>query len=172
MRRKALLTPDEEVADVRALTPARLADWGLRGLILDADNTLVPRNDYHLDPQTRAWLEDVQAAGVKVCVLSNSAKPRKVAAMVAAFGIPALALARKPLRSGFRRALALLGTTIAETAMVGDQIFTDILGGNLMGLRTILVPPLSGNDFIVYRLLGRTLERPFLKHRGGGGRDG
>jgi HAD superfamily phosphatase (TIGR01668 family) len=163
VRRRHWLRPDVMVPSVLDLTPERLAQWGVRGLVLDADNTLVPRNRYALTPEVHAWLDAVRASGVRCCILSNSASPRKVAAMVSTFDMPALSLARKPLAAGFRRALTLLGTTPAETAMVGDQVFTDILGGNRMGLLTVLVRPVSTNDFILYRLLGRTLERPLLR---------
>ncbi|MBI5830878.1 MAG: YqeG family HAD IIIA-type phosphatase [Armatimonadetes bacterium] len=160
-----LIRPDHCLDTVLELTPERLAGWGIRALIMDADNTLVPRNAYHLDTATRAWLEALIADGVRLCVLSNSAQPRKVARMVAELGIPTLALARKPARAGFRRALAAMAVEAGETAMVGDQLFTDIVGGNRMGMRTVLVRPCSTNDFIVYRLLGRPLERPLLRRR-------
>jgi len=165
MTPRQLIMPDHCLASVHDLTCERLAEWGVRALIMDADNTLVPRSAYHLDTRTRAWLQALLDGGVRLCILSNSAQPRKVARMVAELGIPTLALARKPARSGFRRALAAMGVEARETAMVGDQLFTDIVGGNRMGMRTVLVRPCSDNDFIVYRLLGRTLERPLLRQR-------
>ena len=168
---RQLIRPDHCLDSVLDLSPEQLAAWGIRALLMDADNTLVPRNAYHLEPATRDWLLSLQAAGIGLCILSNSAQPRKVARMVAELGIPTLALARKPARSGFRRALSALGVEPREAAMVGDQLFTDIVGGNRMGLRTILVRPCSDNDFIVYRLLGRTLERPLLRRRWARGAD-
>lgn len=165
MRFRHWLHPTHCFDRVHDLRPEWLAAQGLRALLLDADNTLVPRHAYTLDDETRAWLELLLAAEVKLAILSNSASPRQVAKMVADYDIPTLALARKPARAGFRRALRRLDTEPGETAMVGDQLFTDILGGNRMGLRTILVPPCSDNDFIVYRIFGRTLERPLLRRR-------
>ncbi len=159
------LHPTHVFDRVHDVQPDWLAAHGLRALLLDADNTLVPRHAYHLDDETRAWIELLLSHQLRLAILSNSASPRQVAKMVADYDIPTLALARKPARSGFRRALQRLDVTPAETAMVGDQLFTDILGGNRMGLRTILVPPCSTNDFIVYRLFGRTLERPLLRRR-------
>jgi HAD superfamily phosphatase (TIGR01668 family) len=145
------------------LTPEFCAEHGIRGIILDADNTLVPRKDYILREDTEAWIRSLQAAGCKLCILSNSGHPKAVAEMVGAHGMHTLCLARKPLRAGYRRALAHLGTALSESAMVGDQLFTDILGGNRMGMLTIMVRPMSTNDFILYRLFGRPVERPLMR---------
>lgn len=158
-----LLTPTFVLSSVLELTVERLDELDVRALILDADNTLVPRNQYQLDAPVIAWIEALQASGRKLCVLSNSASPRRVAAMVAPWGIPTLSLARKPLRGGFARALRLLDTPAAQTAMVGDQLLTDILGGNAAGLRTVMVRPVSSNDFVLYRWFGRRVERRVLR---------
>lgn len=160
-----MLRPDLVLGSVLELTPGFLAARGLRGLMFDADNTLVPRSHYHPSPAVAAWLEGLRAAGIALCILSNSRHIAKVAAMGQAFGMPAISLARKPARSGFVRALKLLGTAADETAMVGDQLFTDILGGNLAGVTTILVPPLHHRDFILYRPL-RPVERRLLRRWG------
>lgn len=156
------LRPDLFLDHVTDLTPELLRARGWRGVILDADNTVVPRSRYQLDERTAGWLHALTAAGVRLCILSNSAHFRQVAAMAEPHGMAAIAFARKPFASGFRRALRALGTTPAETVMVGDQLFTDILGGNLAGLTTVMVPPLTGDDFIGYRLL-RPVERRLLR---------
>ena len=162
MSRKSWLWPDLYLERIIDITPELLAEHGLRALIMDADNTLVPRSDYVLDKPTAAWIERLQAAGVKFCILSNSMQARAVGEMVAPYGIPTLSRARKPAKAGFYRALRAIDATIDETAMVGDQLFTDIVGGNRMGMTTIMVKQVTTNDFIVYRLLGRTLERPLM----------
>lgn len=161
----SLLRPDYRLPGVCDVTPAWLTERGLRGVILDADNCLVPRQKYLLNEPTSAWFEAVLGAGVQVCILSNSGHVRQVQAMVEPFGVKAISLARKPLGSGFRRALALLGTTPAETVMVGDQILTDILGGNAAGLTTVYVPPLTNRDFVLYGPF-RRLERRWLRNWG------
>lgn len=160
-----MLRPDLILGSVLEVTPAFCAERGLRGLMFDADNTLVPRSHYHPSPATARWLGELRAAGLALCILSNSRHVGKVAAMGQAFGMPAVSLARKPARSGFRRALALLGTAADQTAMVGDQIFTDILGGNRAGVTTILVTPLHHRDFVLYRPL-RRVERRLLRRWG------
>ncbi len=157
------LAPRLVLPSVCEVTPALLDQYGITGVILDADNTLVPRKDYQLDPPVAAWIELMQASGRRLCVLSNSQHIRRVAAMVAPYQMPAFSLARKPFRSGFRRAMKALATTPEQTVMIGDQILTDILGGNLAGMLTIFVPPMTGNDFVLYRLM-RPMERRMLRH--------
>ncbi|MBI2300959.1 MAG: YqeG family HAD IIIA-type phosphatase [Armatimonadetes bacterium] len=158
----SLLKPDLVVCGVLELTPKFLDAHRIRGLILDADNTLVPRSRYELPADVIDWIEGLQASGRRLCILSNSAHVRRVAAMVEPYGMTAISMAQKPFRSGFRRALAGLGTAPAETAMVGDQLFTDILGGNAAGLLTVLVRPITGSDFVGYRPV-RPLERWLLR---------
>lgn len=159
---KRYLAPDLTVASILDISPELLDRHGIRGLILDADNTLVPRQQYALDHAVTNWIRRLQDHGRRLCILSNSGHVRKVAGMVAPFEMAAISLARKPFPSGFRRALTALGTTARETAMVGDQMLTDILGGNLAGMLTIMVEPLSTNDFIGYRLM-RPLERRLMR---------
>lgn len=156
------LAPRLYVPSLAAITAELLDEHGVTGVILDADNTLVPRQKYHLDDERRAWLTDLQAAGKRFCVLSNSFHVGGIQRMVDEFGIPTISVARKPMRQGFRRALAALGTTPAETCIVGDQLLTDILGGNLAGMLTIMVPPLTGRDFIAYAPF-RPVERWLLR---------
>jgi hypothetical protein len=156
------LKPDLALASVHELTPELLGEHGRRAVVLDADNTLVPRNRYHLSECTAGWITALQAAGVSLCILSNTAHVVKVARMVEAYGMAAIPFARKPFRGGFTRALKALGTTAEETCMVGDQLFTDILGGNLAGLLTVYVPPVSRHDFAPYKL-ARVIERRLLR---------
>ena len=156
------LAPRLVLPSVCEVTPALLDERGITGIILDADNTLVPRKDYKLEPEVAAWIETMQASGRKLCVLSNSQHVRRVAAMVAPYQMPAFSLARKPFGSGFRRAMKALGTTAEQTVMIGDQLLTDILGGNLAGMLTIFVPPMTGNDFVLYRVM-RPVERRLLR---------
>lgn len=156
------LTPDIILPAVTDITPDLCDRHGIRGLILDADNTLVPRMKYTLTADVAGWIGELQESGRKLCILSNSAKAGQVARMVAPHGMEAISLARKPFGSGFRKALRLLGTEPEETAMIGDQMMTDILGGNLAGMLTIMVSPLSSRDFILYSLV-RPLERRLLK---------
>lgn len=156
-----LLTPNRYLPSIHALQPAELAAQGISGLIVDLDNTLIPWHGG--DPADRRLADLVSSfadAGIKVCIVSNNWGPR-VDAFGEALQVPVVPRAMKPRRGPFRRAMELLGTTTGETAVVGDQLFTDILGGNRLGLYTILVRPMSTREFVGTRMV-RRLERIVL----------
>lgn len=133
-----------------------LKNLGVKGIIADFDNTLVPWDDRSLYPLLSTWLRELQDEGFKICIVSNS-RSKRGKKIASSFDIPAIWSATKPRHRAFRRAMALLQLSPAETAVIGDQIFTDILGGNRMGLYTILVLPMSDHDFIGTRIV-RWLE--------------
>ena len=100
--------------------------------------------------------------GLKLCISSNSDQRARVRAIGRELVVPQLSWASKPRRWGFRQAMELMGTIPQTTAVVGDQIFTDVWGGNRLDLWTILVCPLSTNDFVTTRVV-RLLERWLLR---------
>lgn len=157
----ATLRPGEYRESIFKIDLERLRQRGIRAIMLDLDNTLVQWN--HPEPPAGlvVWLERVKAAGFSVCIVSNNSGTR-VSQFAGKVGIPFIAKAGKPRRKGFRAAMALLGVTPAQTAVVGDQIFTDVLGGNRAGAHTILVVPLDPREFIGTRLV-RTVERLILR---------
>ena len=124
--------------------------------MFDIDNTVTMWGSDKVHPNTLKWLEGAKAHGFRVCLLSNNRKARidNISCML---DIPS-AKGFKPFGSAFRSALSLLGTSPQETAIIGDQIFTDILGGNRAGFYTILVKPLSTTEFFTTRFF-RKLER-------------
>lgn len=153
------------------LRPVRLAeavweidlDWlagrGIRGLILDLDNTLVDWNGTRVRPQVRAWLEAARRRGMRLCVASNAMRGGRVARVARALALTAVPRAGKPFPVAFRRAMAALGTEARTTCAIGDQVFTDMLGANWLGMMTILVKPLSRRESPHTRLI-RLVERP------------
>lgn len=157
MRLLALLAPREVAASVYDIDPAALAQRGLRGVILDLDNTLTPWGAAEPDPRLGPWLRRATEAGLRVCVASNALEGRARAFSEAA-GVPVVGHAGKPRARAFRRALEVVGTTPEATAVVGDQLFTDVLGGNRIGCWTILVHPLSPREFPGTRIT-RLVER-------------
>lgn len=161
----ALLRPAEYHRTVHSLDPAGLRARGIAGLIVDLDGTLTGWNQREATPEVRQWLQRCAAAGLRLIIASNNGRER-VAAFADAVGVPFLANAGKPGRGAFRRAMALLRTNPEETAVVGDQVFTDVLGGNRLGLYTILVTPLSRREFFGTRLISRPLERWVLRRYG------
>lgn len=111
---------------------------GINSLLLDLDNTLVPYNSLEITEETVAWIELVQAAGLALCLVSN-AHPTRLEKTAGPLGLPFVGLAKKPRRQGFRRGLEVLQAKADETAIIGDQIFTDVLGGKRSGLFTIYI---------------------------------
>ena len=151
------LIPSRYASSILALDPGGLVADGIRGLILDLDNTVVEWNAPAPAEAVRQWVGRVRAAGVQMCIVSNNFSSR-TQAIGRALDVPVVAAAVKPIPWGFRRAMALMGTQASRTALIGDQVFTDILGGNLLGVCTILVEPLSTREFPTTRLI-RRLER-------------
>lgn len=154
-----LITPSRVAATLAGLDPAELVAGGIRGVILDFDNTILPWGEATPLPEVLRWVPRLRAAGMAGCIVSNnfSLRVRRVGAML---GIPVVGWALKPLPIGFWRAMAIMGTRPATTALIGDQLFTDVLGGNLLGMTTILVEPLSADEFPTTRLV-RRIERLF-----------
>lgn len=155
----ALLRPDLYASSLCQIDLSRLAAAGIKGIVFDIDNTVVRWGSQDVSDVVFEWLGDAKAQGFRMCVLSNNLK-RRIEDVSRILGIPA-ARGLKPTKSAFRSALALLGTTPRETAVVGDQLFTDVLGGNLVGLYTVLVKPMSDAEFITTRVV-RRLEKVVL----------
>lgn len=153
----SLFTPDRAVASVADLDPALLLGGGIRGIILDLDNTIVPWGEATPPPFVREWVRRVRAGGLRACIVSNNSRVW-VAQVGEILDLPVVGWAVKPMPFGLLRAMALMGTRRRETALIGDQLFTDVLGGNLLGVHTILVEPLSVREFATTRLV-RRIER-------------
>jgi len=155
-----VVRPDVIVDSVLEVTPALLGRFGVRGVLVDLDDTLVASNADDFAPGAERWVSDVRAAGVAVAILSNGERER-VRRLAARLEVRAFALVGKPFWFAYRRGLAALGTTPAETAMVGDQLFTDVLGANCAGLTSILVRPLTPGK-LPHTRVARRLERRIL----------
>ena len=138
---------------------------GIRGVILDLDNTIVPWGSREVGPKLPAWIASARAADLQLCIVSNNMGSR-VQSIADRLGLPVVAGALKPRRRAIRRALVVMGTTADATALVGDQLLTDILGGNRLGLHTILVRPQGQREFVLTRL-ARLVERMLLRRDGG-----
>lgn len=155
------LMPDERFDSFRGADADFLRASGVRALLLDIDNTLEPYENAEPGEEVRAWLASLSDAGIGVAFVSNNDEAR-VARFNRTLGYPAFARARKPLGKYIRRAMRTLGATPRETALMGDQIFTDVLAAHLAGLRAYLVPPIRDKRDALTRFK-RHLERPILK---------
>lgn len=150
------LTPTQYVREVTQLDPGALWAEGVRGVILDLDNTVVAWDAPAPSAEVAVWIARLRSTGLEVCIVSNNfARARAIAQ---GLQLPVVAGAIKPGPWAFRRAMAIMGTPAPRTALVGDQLFTDVLGGNLLGMRTVLVDPLSTDEFPTTRLV-RAVER-------------
>ena len=129
------------------IDPAALARRGIRLLLADLDNTLVPYGVPEPTQPVREWTAALRERGVTLFVLSNNRHPQRPERFCTALGVPYIGHAGKPKAGSFYRAMEQMGCTPEQTAIVGDQIFTDILGGSRAGVTTLLVEPirLAGN---------------------------
>ena len=147
---------------VVGITTRFLAANGIKGLVVDVDNTLAKHDCPTPEQFAVQWIDAMKQAGIKVVIISNNAKER-VQPFSDALGVPFVYDAKKPLNKGYKQALKMMGLTKREVAMVGDQIFTDMLGGNLAGLTTILVNPIDTDTDIAQIRFKRTLENLIVK---------
>jgi putative phosphatase len=155
-----LLTPDGMADRVEDITLERLTSMGVRGVALDLDNTIVPWHTADVTPAVSAWVSAIRQGGMRMCLVTNNYASH-AADVARDLGIPIVAGALKPLPVAFRSALAALGVPAANSAVIGDQLFTDVLGGKLLGMQAILVKPIGGREFFTTRLM-RMMERPLL----------
>ena len=149
--------PDAEVRRLTDIPLERLdalVGARIRGVIVDLDNTVCAYGEPRVAPGVAAWIAQARSRGLRCVVVSNNFTER-VASIGAALEIPYVPNALKPLPPAFLRALRLLGTRPAETVVIGDQLFTDVLGGKLLGLRAILTHPIIDRDFPITRILRR-----------------
>jgi HAD superfamily phosphatase (TIGR01668 family) len=136
-----LFKPDIKLEKVTDITPEILKKYGIDSLILDVDNTLSTHHGFVLTDGLENWLDLMRNSKINLIILSNS-KEKRVKPFAEKIGLPYISLGLKPLPSGYIRAVKALGSNRKNTAIVGDQIFTDILGGNLVGIKTILLTPI------------------------------
>lgn len=142
-----LVCPSLIVKSLYDINTGELRELGIRGFIFDLDNTIIPWDSETMQPEVITWMEDLLEIGFKLCLVSNNWNKR-VRRIAEDLGIPFVSRAYKPAKTGFRQAAGLMNLPPKEVAVVGDQLFTDILGGNRNGMYTIMVAPLSSQEFI------------------------
>ncbi|AEF17186.1 MULTISPECIES: YqeG family HAD IIIA-type phosphatase [Thermoanaerobacterium] len=155
------LIPDMYANSIYDIDFENLKKRGITSLIFDIDNTLVPQKVLNPDRKVINLFKFLKSKGFKVCLISNNTTKR-VNNFTKDTGVKGISWAIKPRKSAFYKALEMLDSTPDETAIIGDQIFTDILGGHRVGLFTILVRPLSSEEFGWTKIM-RKLEKKVLK---------
>ena len=158
-----MLTPDLYYRSVLDIDLAALAEKGVTTLLLDLDNTLLPRDSGVVPDDIKAWADGLAASGFTACLVSNNWHER-VVRVAGELGFELVSKAVKPLPFAFWAALRRAGSTRRTAAVVGDQMFTDVLGGKLTGIMTVLVCPMSEAD-LPHTLFLRRIERVLLAGR-------
>lgn len=159
-----VLFPDQYLDSVYDIDYGALMRAGITNLIYDIDNTLAPFDVAEPFPKTLELFAGLRGRGFNICLLSNNSHARVEGFCVSLshLDVGFVAKAGKPGRRGLRRAMALVGATGASTALIGDQVFTDVWCAKRSGVYSILVKPLSGRDEFTVRIK-RALERQVLK---------
>jgi len=153
--------PDMYVRNINTVPYEKLLEKNIKGLIFDIDNTLVPFDIPQPTEEIISFFENLKEMGFKICLFSNNNQAR-VEFFNENLGLPAIFKARKPSSKGIKKALMLLGTTKENTAIIGDQIFTDVWCGNRQNMITILVKPVATRDEFTVKLK-RGIERIVVK---------
>ena len=146
-----------------ALDVEELKERGIEALIIDLDNTLLPWHTEMLDKKTMEWLDNARKSGMRLCILTNNKKER-IERICSEIGIRGIWSATKPFPAGFGKALSYLQVSRSRCAVIGDQLLTDILGGNAAGFFTILVDPLSVSEMAWTRFV-RRIERILFRRK-------
>ncbi|MBO5945636.1 MAG: YqeG family HAD IIIA-type phosphatase [Clostridia bacterium] len=138
-----------------------LASIGVKGIVLDVDNTLEPYENPKPTEGVLRWFESLKAAGIKAAIVSNNSADR-IDLFNAELGLPAFSKAGKPKKKNVLRALEALGVDKSEAILMGDQVFTDVWAAHNAGIRAILVPPIRDKKDLLTRFK-RLLEKPVLR---------
>ena len=141
------------------VTPAFLRERGVRLLMLDFDNTMLPYTSKIPTQELLTWIDGMKRGGIQLCVVSNS-KKNKAPGFCRAHNIACVTRSKKPGRRGIRQCLARFDAAPSEAALAGDQIFTDVLGANRAGALSILVKPIHLHN--IWLKLRHVAEQPFI----------
>ena len=158
----ALFRADFTADSIYDISVEALARRGVKLLLADLDNTLVPYGVPLPDEKLKNWRDELAAYGITLFVLSNTRHENRPRVFSEGLDVPYIGHAGKPKPHSFQKAMEQMRVTKAQTAIVGDQVFTDVLGGNRAGVTTILVRPirLAGNPG---RYVRYAVEVPFRR---------
>ncbi len=160
--------PSLYLESVKSINATLLKKNKISGLILDVDNTLI---DYYrnLVDGAEKWCEELKNEGIKCIILSNSNKKSKVEEVAKKLNIDYIMFAKKPLKSGFKKALEKLDLKSEQVAVVGDQIFTDVIGAKRMNMFSILVKQVGKKDIFITKIkrpIENSIIKKYLKQKG------
>lgn len=155
--------PTFYLPSVLDIEPARIRARGFESVLLDLDNTLLPRGDDNIPADIRAWCDSLAEHDIRACLVSNNWQGR-IQQVAGDLGFELVSKAIKPLPPAFLLGLRRLGATRRKTLMIGDQLFTDVLGATLLGIPTAMVLPLAAHD-LPHTLMLRRVERLYIRGR-------
>ena len=154
--------PDTQALRLQHVNLYCMRHIGVKVLLLDADNTISPWGSNEIDPAVVEWVETAKSAGFAVLIASNNSLGR-VRPLCDKLGIGALSSAGKPLPFRLKKAVRSLGFEPKQCAMIGDQVLTDVIAGNLAGMHTVLLQPISLADEYKVTMFNRGLEKVVKK---------
>jgi HAD superfamily phosphatase (TIGR01668 family) len=157
-----IFVPHLRVKSVSQLSLSRLRSLELEALLLDVDCTLKRYSGEEAAPEVEAWLEELRQGGIGLCLVSNGMGGR-VRRFAEKLELPFVSKALKPFPMGCRAAVRKMRFQPSRTAMVGDQLFADVMAARLAGLKSILVEPIHPEDEPWFTRLKRVPERYFLR---------
>ncbi|MBR4036210.1 MAG: YqeG family HAD IIIA-type phosphatase, partial [Oscillospiraceae bacterium] len=152
--------PDYIFEKTTKITPDFLKSQGITNLLLDVDNTLTTHDNPQPSPGIEDWLDEMRANGISMMIISNNNKDR-VAPFAARHGLPFTSMACKPLPFGYKKGMKMLGANRRNTAMIGDQIFTDVMGANMSGIKCFMVLAILAEDSAGFKFK-RKIEKGFV----------
>lgn len=162
------LVPGYSFHDVCAITPEFLKQMGVNLLLLDLDNTMAPYGTIEPPEKIAAWAEMMQRSGIELFIITNNRGSWRVESLAKAFNIDYIMRANKPFATGIKKALVQLGRTEKETALAGDQIFTDVIAANAAGILSIIVQPIKlRNPALNLRYWAEAPFRALCRHKMG-----
>jgi HAD superfamily phosphatase (TIGR01668 family) len=157
-----ILKPDYYYNDVLEIKQDMLREKGIKGILFDIDNTLTKTNSKETDKKIKDFLINLSENGMKILLLTNANKDR-VKRFDLNDSFPIIHSALKPFKTSFKKALKILNVKNTDIMMVGDQIFTDIYGGNRMKMKTILIRPIKIYDENIFVRFKRHIENAIIK---------
>lgn len=155
------LYPKKYLNNVTEITIDLLKKNRIKAILLDVDNTLIDF-DLKILKGAKNWCEEMRNNDIKLLILSNTNKIEKVKKVAEELSLPYINFAKKPFKSGFKKAMKMLELEEKYIAVAGDQIMTDVVGGNRMKMYTILTKPLGKKDIFITRIK-RPLEKVIIK---------
>lgn len=158
-----VLFPDMYYKNVQSIDLQELEKNEIKGIAIDVDNTLIDYNQVVSD-EVIDWINKAKEAGYKMCILSNSNNKNKVEKVANTLELDYIMVAKKPFKTGFKKVLKHLELSEKNVAVIGDQVFTDVLGANRMNMISIYVEPINTKEYW-YTKWKRPIEAFILDRR-------